>query len=56
VSLRGDIVAPTGESLFIEGQEIRIPEDPTRKVTKNTTVFLTNASLIDISVIPVGSP
>lgn len=56
VTLRGDIVAPTGDTLILEGIEIKIPNDPARMVTKNNTIFLTDVSRIDIVVTPVETP
>jgi hypothetical protein len=56
VTLRGDIYAPTGEILVLEGQEIRIPNEPSKMVTKNNTIFLTDVSRIDIAVMTVETP
>lgn len=56
VTLRGDIYAPTGDTLIIDGQEIRIPEDPARMVSKTNTVFLTDISRIDIQFTAVETP
>jgi hypothetical protein len=56
VTLRGDIYAPSGETLVLGGQEIRIPEDPARMVSKINTVFLTDISRIDIQLTAVETP
>jgi hypothetical protein len=49
VTLRGEIIAPTGDLLrFTDGREIRIPDRSDLLVTPRTTVFLTDASRIDI--------
>ena len=51
VSLRGDIYAPTNEVLNIgqgDGRELVVPNSPTKQVTKNTTKFFTDNSLIEI--------
>jgi hypothetical protein len=53
VTLRGDVYAPTGERMVLEGAEIRIPDEPSKMVTKNNTVFLTDVSRVDISFLPV---
>ena len=56
VTLRGDIYPPSGQVMVLEGSEIRIPEAPWQMVTKNNTVFLTDVSRIDISLVPVETP
>lgn len=56
VTLRGDIYAPSGETLVVSGQEIRIPEDPVRMVSKSNTVFLTDISRMDIEFTAVDTP
>ena len=49
VSLKGEIVAPSGDRLITnDGQEIRIPDRPDIQVTADNTIFLTDASRIDI--------
>ena len=49
VTLRGQIIAPSGDILtFNDGREIRIPNRPDIQVSAKTTVFLTDASRIDI--------
>lgn len=56
VTLRGDIYAPNGDTLILDGQEIRIPDDPVRMVSKGNTVFLTDTSRIDIQFTAVETP
>jgi hypothetical protein len=49
VTLRGDIVAPTGERMVIgDGRELRVPDLPEKQVTRNTTKFFTDSNKIDI--------
>ena len=49
VTIRGDIVAPNGQRLFLQDdQEIKIPERPDLQVSSKTTVFLTDTSRINI--------
>lgn len=49
VTLRGDLVAPNGQTLFLQDdQEIRIPDRPDLQITKQTTAFLTDVSRINI--------
>jgi hypothetical protein len=56
ISLRGDILAPSGQTLVIVGQELRIPENPIVGVSARNTLFLTDPSRISIAVQNVSTP
>lgn len=49
VTLRGEIIAPDGANLILgDDRELVIPDLPTRQISKNTTKFFTDNSLIDV--------
>jgi hypothetical protein len=55
IDMFGRIVRPDGQNEFIRDNTIlKIPDDPTRLVTGNTTVFLVNEDDIAISVDMAG--
>lgn len=49
VTLRGDIMAPTGERMVLgDSRELRIPDLPEKQVTRNTCKFFIDSQSIDI--------